>query len=181
MDILEKIKSYDYSKFRVLVRGSVYKDRATKLKKFKEKYGHDEAVMMAIRKKHGVFEMLELITTKNPLFSDAELCKKLVSQDPSAFKKIPAKYRTEDLAMLFLRKVSKCWASEKILSALGVKFRYLNETSTFKSHMKWEAHKNEILAWWKENSRKKYKDGNVAYRALCRVYKDAEDFVDYLK
>jgi hypothetical protein len=182
MDILEKIKSYNYEKFSILVHGSTYKDRAMKTKKFKERYGHDEAIMTAILKKHGIYIMSDYITSKNPLFKDSELCRKWILKDACIFQKIPTKYRTEEQASLFLRRVSKSWDSAKILSALGTKFRYLSETSIFKSHLKWEAHKNEIVSWWKEQKKNKtYKDGNVAYRALCRIYKDAEDFVDYLK
>jgi len=180
MDILEKIQTYSYEKFNILVQGTTYKDRAMKTKKFKERYGHDEVIMSAILKKHGFFPMSDYITSKNPLFKDSELCRKWILKDVFIFKKIPTKYRTEEQAMLFLRRVSKWWDSDKILSALGTKFKHLSETSIFKSHLKWEAHKNEIVSWWKEN-KKKYKDGNFAFKALCRVYKDAEDFVDYLK
>jgi hypothetical protein len=173
---------YNFSKFYDLVVGKNKAKRAEKKKKFIETYGSNEQVIRTLIEKVGIYEVYKYIAANNPIFKDYELVKKCLKKEVCFFKRIPVKYRTEELVLIFMKYEMKYDMNYKdIEKTINSKFQYLLESKWWKKYVeeniKLQQKEKDMKVWWKENS-KKYANEDSALTALERKFGKLKDYFE---
>jgi len=173
---------YNFSKFYDLVVGKNKAKRVEKKKKFIETYGGNEEVIRTLIQKVGIYEVYKYIAPHNPIFKDYELVKKCLKKEVLFFKKIPVKYRTEELVLIFMKYEMKYDMNYKgIEKSINSKFQYLLESKWWKKYVeeniKLQQKEKDMKIWWRENS-KKYSSEDSAITALERKFGKMKDYFE---